>query len=235
MGMVGKTPPGDFSCGHFQRRKKTRRPMPDVIVCHPGRQAGPHRKNRLRPIESLDLRLLIHAQDKGFFRRVEVKPHHVGHLSIEVRIGTELEALGPMRLEPVLFQHPMSRHGTDLRPLSQKPHAPVRPTLRRLHRGRHDPRFIGRRDPPLSAAPVPRVQARDPLLQEPLPPLAHRHLRDLEPFGHRSDALTVGARQDHPSTLGHLLWSRWKPHPTLQHPSISHLQLEFRSHVSHDT
>jgi hypothetical protein len=79
------------------------------------------------------------------------------------------------------------------------------------------------------------VQTRDPFFQEPGPPLANRHLGDLETSRHRSHALSFGAGQNHSRSLGHLLRRRRSSHPALQSLALSGIQSKFRPHVSHDT
>jgi len=59
----------------------------------------PHRQQRLGTIQRLDLRFLIDAEDQRTIRRVEVKADDVADLLDEQRIGGQLEALAPVRLQ----------------------------------------------------------------------------------------------------------------------------------------
>src|SRR5579863_2954363 len=45
-----------------------------VIVRLPLRQTGTQRENRLRPVQRLNLALLVHAQNDRFIRRVDIGP-----------------------------------------------------------------------------------------------------------------------------------------------------------------
>jgi hypothetical protein len=56
------------------------------------------RQDRRRSLQRLDLGLLIDAEDDCRFGRVEVEPDDVAHLVDELRIGRELEVLGPVGL-----------------------------------------------------------------------------------------------------------------------------------------
>ena len=69
--------------------------VPLVIVRLPRGQAGPERKDRLRPVERLNLAFLIHAQHDGFIRRVHTQAHDVANLRSKLRIVAELERLHP--------------------------------------------------------------------------------------------------------------------------------------------
>src|SRR5713101_8331964 len=61
--------------------------------------AGPHRQDRLHPIEGLDLGLLVGAQDQGSLRWIKIKPDNVTHLLHQLRIGREFEAFAAMRAQ----------------------------------------------------------------------------------------------------------------------------------------
>ena len=49
-----------------------------------GRRAGEDRESRLRTIDGLHLALLVHTEDDGSLRRVEVDPDHVTQLLDEL-------------------------------------------------------------------------------------------------------------------------------------------------------
>ena len=76
-------------------------------VCSHGfgaRQAGAQRQNGLRPVQCLNLGLLVDAQDDGIGRRIHVETDDVVDLVLGVGISAELERLDPMRLEVVRLQ-----------------------------------------------------------------------------------------------------------------------------------
>lgn len=47
--------------------------MAPIVVCAPLNLAGTHRQQRPRPVQRLNLRLLIHAQHQRFVRRIQVQ------------------------------------------------------------------------------------------------------------------------------------------------------------------
>ena len=61
--------------------------MPLVIVGPLFRQTGPQRQNRLRPIQRLYLRFLVHTQHDGMLRGIQIQAHNVPHLLYQPRIG----------------------------------------------------------------------------------------------------------------------------------------------------
>ena len=73
--------------------------MPGVIVGLPLGGPGAHRQDRLAALERLALALLVDAHDHGIGRGVEVEPDDVADLGLQLRVGGELEPLGPVRLE----------------------------------------------------------------------------------------------------------------------------------------
>jgi hypothetical protein len=58
-----------------------------------------HEQHGLGPIERLDLRLFIDAQDESIVGRVHVKPDDVADLVHKQRIGRELEGLRSVWLQ----------------------------------------------------------------------------------------------------------------------------------------
>jgi hypothetical protein len=73
------------------------RSVPLVVVGPALDLARPERQHRLRAIQSLDLRLLIHRKDNRVVRRFEMEAHHVDHLLAEARVVADLERFDAMR------------------------------------------------------------------------------------------------------------------------------------------
>ncbi len=74
--------------GHFQGGEEGGSAMPLVLVAKAGESlAVGQSQPALRALQSLNMRLLIHAQDHGVFRRVQVKPHDIGRLACKLRVG----------------------------------------------------------------------------------------------------------------------------------------------------
>lgn len=175
---------GALGCGRsFQSRACSGYTMevPFVIVGHSGRNSRPHWQDRLGAVQRLDLRLLVHAQNQRFFRRIQVQPHRVGHLARELRIATEFEGFNPMRLQTPLLPDAMNRAATHPELFRQRPYAPVRGSPRRPHRRGDDPRLIGRRDRRRAARPLRRLKTAEPLAPIPIAPPANADDRHLEP------------------------------------------------------
>ena len=66
--------------GDVERCEERRRPVPDVAVGHALDVPQAHRKTRLRSIESLDLALLVDAEDHRVIGRIEIEPDDVSNL-----------------------------------------------------------------------------------------------------------------------------------------------------------
>src|SRR5689334_3891238 len=88
----------DFAGRHVERCEQRRRAMPAVVVRPPLRRTECHRQNRGSAIERLNLALLVHTQDQGAVRRIEIEADDVPHFVHEERVARQLERLTPMRL-----------------------------------------------------------------------------------------------------------------------------------------
>ena len=75
----------DFASRHIQCGKQRRRAVALVVVGAPLGLTGPHRQDRLRPIERLDLALLIGAQHQRPFGRVEIQADDIADLLDQLR------------------------------------------------------------------------------------------------------------------------------------------------------
>src|SRR5207245_4196810 len=69
-----------FALRYLQGGEERGRAVTLVIMRHGSTAALFDRQSRLRPIQSLNLALLIHAQHQGFLGRIEIEAHHVGEL-----------------------------------------------------------------------------------------------------------------------------------------------------------
>jgi hypothetical protein len=78
---------GDPPGGHLQRREQRGGAVPEVVEGLPLGRSGPHRQRRGGPLQGLQLRLLVHAQHHRRARRVQVEPHDVADLGLELRGG----------------------------------------------------------------------------------------------------------------------------------------------------
>src|SRR5579863_4768335 len=87
---------------NIERGEQRSCPMSLVIVCLPFRKTWPQRKNRLCPVQCLNLALLIHAQNDRFIRRIQIQADDVPYFARELRIIAEFEILNPVWLQFVL-------------------------------------------------------------------------------------------------------------------------------------
>ena len=131
MRMLREAATVNSSARHLQRGEQAGGAVAFVVMSHARRQAWAQRQHRLSPIQGLDLRLLVHAQDQGALRRVQVQADDVGHLGLELGVGTELERRGSMRLQIVRLPDAMHARGADAHLLGQPPRTPVRGVSRR--------------------------------------------------------------------------------------------------------
>src|SRR5437763_16497042 len=125
MPVLGKTGADDSSFEYIQGGKQGRRSVALVVVGAPLRQTGTQRQNRLRPVECLNLALLIHAQNDRFVRWIQIKPHNVTQLSGKLWVVAELERFHSMWLQFVFIPDALHRGGTDLLRGRHRTHAPL--------------------------------------------------------------------------------------------------------------
>ena len=162
-----------------ERGEEGGRAVPHVAVGHPLHVAQAHRHGGLRPLERLDLALLVDAERQRMVGRVEVQPRNVAHLLDEQRVGRQGEALRPVRLHAEKREVARDRALGDPRLGGHHPHAPVRARLRlrgedRPQHGRDAlvvvragaaaARRVGAARPPLrvaASAPLPPRLGRD--------------------------------------------------------------------------
>ena len=89
----------DETRGDVERGEQRSGAVANVIVGAPLGHTRHHREHRLLAVERLDLAFLIHAQDERTVWRRQVEPNDVADLVDELRVGGQLEGLGPVRLE----------------------------------------------------------------------------------------------------------------------------------------
>ena len=149
--------------------------MPDVVVGHSFDIAEPHGQHRLGAIQCLNLALLIDREHDGVVGRVQIEANHIAHLFDEEWVGGEFETLAAVRLQREELKDAM--HGGLGKPVRFccQTNAPVGGSGRLLLEGaaqQNGNLFVGDR------AWTPRaeliVEALKAMLNESLPPLAHR-------------------------------------------------------------
>src|SRR5215203_2468662 len=103
----------DFAGLRIQRGKQGGRTVPFIVVRPPFDLARLHRQQRLRAIKSLNLRLLIDAEDGGMRGRIEIQPDDVPDLFDQERIVREFERLAPVWLQSERVPNPVDGHTTE--------------------------------------------------------------------------------------------------------------------------
>jgi hypothetical protein len=180
-----------------------------------------HRQHGLGPVQGLDLRLLVHAEDQCSFRRVQVEAHDVADLVDEERVRGQLERLGPVRGECECPPDPGDRrlrHAGGGSHRSGRPMGGVlRPLLECLD---DDPLDVSVTDLPRCTRPRFVGQAVQAPFDEPPPPGSDRVRGNIQPTGHLQNRVPFGALQHDPRTLGQGLGRRTPTHPPLQHSPL---------------
>src|SRR3954447_18043654 len=161
--------------GRVERRDH--RAVALVVVGH---RAGPprfHRQAGVGPVQRLALRLLIEAEHRRPYRRVQVQPNNIDELVLEPGIVADLERLDPPRPEVVTGPDPRHRVLADTHPGGETARRPVRRAVRgqlRTGQPQHLPDRPGRQpgpaSPPLGDHPDPGRAFPG----EPFPPPPHR-------------------------------------------------------------
>ena len=129
-----------------------------------------HGQDRHGPVQSLDLRFLVHTQHDRAHRDVvmdnEVEPADVGDLPDQLGIGGEPERLRSptvIRLDPVGPPRPLDRKRADPEPGSKQSARPVRDPQPCSGPASSAPSSLSRRSAPRSAAfAILRGQQHDP-------------------------------------------------------------------------
>ena len=108
----------------IQSGKQRRRAVTLVVVGHCPATALLDREAGLRPIERLNLALLVHAQNERLLRRIQIQSDHVGHFFQELGVAREFECLDPMGFQ--IMGLPDLVHGGLAEPLTPG-HRPATP------------------------------------------------------------------------------------------------------------
>src|ERR1035437_5181376 len=157
-----------FRCG--QGRKQCRRPVAPVIVRYALDVAEPHRQNRLRSFQRLNLALFIHAQNHGIFRWIQVQLY-------KKWIGRELEMFVSVWLQSEGLPDAVYGRFRHARLFGDLPDTPVRAVFRfRLQRLANQLRHTLVTDRAWATWTPLIMQPRHILLQKSSPPLARRRV-----------------------------------------------------------
>lgn len=203
----------DLAIEHAQGRKERGRAIALVVVGLPSWDAGPQRQQGLRPVEGLDLALLVDAQDQSFVGRIQIQADHIAQLLHELLVPAEFERLDQMRFEVVMLPDALNGHSTDPLGLSHAARTPMGRVRRGAVQGCFDHRanLVGRDSWQTTRTRGVFLQTGQPKSQESLSPQLHRGPRDL----HRSGNLLVQhPLGGHPDNLRPLNQTQGKDLPT---------------------
>ncbi len=100
-----------FARCNVERREQRRDTVTGVVVRLSLGYTRPHRKDRLRSIEGLDLGLLVDAQHNSSFGRRHIEPDHISNFFNKERIRRVLESLRSVRLQSKGLPNAMHRGG----------------------------------------------------------------------------------------------------------------------------
>ena len=191
--------------------------MAGVVVGMPLGPARLQRQERLRPVQGLDLTLLVDAEHQRPIGRVEVEADDVADLVNKEGVGLELEGLGEVRLEA---ERPPDPRDGGLRQAEFPGHRPRAPVGGRLGLGFegacHDliDLIVGDGSRRSGAGFV--VQAVEPRVEEPTSPLSDGAAADTDTEGGLVVAKTLGAGENDLGASGEPLGRRGAVCPGLE-------------------
>ena len=101
---IAHTDHGAVQCVHCSEQRGGS--VAFVVLGHGPAATLLHRESRLRPIQCLNLALLVRAQHNGMLRRAQIESNDGLQFLGEVRIVADLEGACQMRLQPMLTPYP---------------------------------------------------------------------------------------------------------------------------------
>jgi hypothetical protein len=211
---------------HVQGGKKARRSIPLVVVGHRPAASLFHRQSRLRPIQGLNLRFFVDAQNQGFIRGIQIEADHIRQLFHEVFVRRQLECFDAMRLQSVSLPNASHRGMADAYRLGHHPRTPMGCAGRVSLEGSINNHFHGLL---VGSARTPAMRGifadsgRSKFLKT-RPPKDDRRTRDPECFGNGVIGLTIRGRQTDARSQDDSLRSCFGVDPRFQSSSL------FRGH-----
>src|SRR4029453_11117064 len=109
----------------IERGEQRGRAMAHVVVGHGPTASALERQSRLSSIQSLNLRLLVHAENQSLVRRIQIKAHHIAEFFHKVLVAGEFEGANPMRLQAMAIPDPSDRHVANAQMSSQGARTPM--------------------------------------------------------------------------------------------------------------
>src|ERR1044071_7061758 len=105
--------------------------MADVVMRLLSGNSWSQRQYGSRSIQSLNLTLLISAENHRFIGWIQIHADDIAQLLDECRVLAELEILGSVRLQTVRLPEASYRRRTDMVKARHRPRAPMRSVTRR--------------------------------------------------------------------------------------------------------
>ena len=156
--------------------------LADDLAGHGAASARLHRQARLRPVQGLNLALLVHVKHHGLARRVQVQPDEVGQLLDEGRVFRQFERRDAVRLQAVRVPDALDGRAAHASRLGHRATTPVGGARRRLvQRGMYDGLYLLGRDLGFAAAARTHLTHRiQSIGEKPRSLVQHRRPTDAE-------------------------------------------------------
>ncbi len=110
---------------HAEGGKEGGRSMAAVIMCHCSTAAFLQRQPGLGSVKSLDLAFLVHAQNQGLVRRIQIQPHDIAQLFHKAFVPAEFKGTDQMGLQVVSLPDSPNGGFTQLLGLGHRPGTPM--------------------------------------------------------------------------------------------------------------
>ena len=230
----------DLPFQHVQRREQARSAVALVVMGHGLAAPLLHRQAGLRPVQRLNLALLVHAQHHRLVRRIQVHPHHVRQFLDKPLVLGQLECIDPMGLKTVRVPYPLHRGFADPLGFGHRTHGPLRGIPRCCVKSRLDDGLYPVRRKSLRTRAVGRVlgQPHRSKLLETFAPLDHRRAGGGQLGGDRVVRQTVCRQQANARPQDGPLGAGFCPPPSFQCCALlaRHLQgVRFFPHATQST
>jgi len=221
----------DFSGGDFDRGKQRSRAVPRVVMALAGQSPSVRQLQiALRPLQCLDRRLLINAQDNGFLGRGNVKAHNIGGFGRKRRIVALAPGFAGSQINLVLAQEP----STSPNALASSGSGPARKPRRRRLVQKHQYAFV--RPLPVDrrlARPRKVLKSFQTVIGKAAPPIADNARLDPNFLGNRTRAAALSRQQHYPCPFHIALRRRRCPAARLKHLAYLRLEPKFSRFGNH--
>src|SRR5947209_4226190 len=226
----------DFASLGVEGSKQRGRAIARVIMSPAFGLTGAHGQNRLRAIQRLNLRFLVHTQNQSFIRRIKVKPHHIADLLDKQGILRKFKSLAAVWSQSKSAPHAMDAGVTYATSFGQRACAPVRRVLRCGFQGHRQYSFdFGVTESARRTRSRFIQQPVKSFMQNASAPLASGLFDYSQARRHLRIGAAAGRGQNDPCSLCQCLVRFRSPRPTLQRFALFRAQCQFwyRSSFSH--